>query len=477
MIVVVEAVRQTIARHSLCRPGERIGAAVSGGADSVALLETLRVLASELNVELRIAHVNYGLRGDDSDQDQAFVERLAADHGLEVRVRRVALNRRGNLEQEARQARYHWFRELIDEGWVDKIATGHHRDDQAETVLFRLLRGAAGPGLAGIRPTIDGVIRPLLDVRRETIRSELRARGLAWREDASNRDLSYSRNRLRHETLPRLAADWNPKLVDALARTADAASTEEDYWAETVEPLFESLWIERNGWLEASVGEVAALHRALRRRVLRRALERVRGDLLGLDAGHMARMEELLERDRGSGAVEAPGATVERSCGRVRILRGRRGEHPPGKEVAMTPPASADAPDRRSRIVLASEAERTETGGYTNRDGFVLDADRVPRSLILREKRSGDRWGGRGRLKELFQRARVPEWERGGWPVLTAQGDPVDEARVVWCRGFGVAPEFQAGPESRRRVKIREVDDAGREIRRIADWAGGVYRS
>ena len=476
----MEAVRQTISRHVLCRPGECIGVAVSGGADSVLLLTALHDLAPDLGVTLKVAHVNHGLRGAESDEDQAFVEALAERAGLECLVHRAELRARvasGNLEEAARRARHNWFDKLIDEGVADKIATGHHRDDQAETVLFRLLRGTAASGLAGIRPSLDGrIIRPLLGLGRTEVHQELRRRGLSWRDDSSNQDLSFSRNRIRHETLPRLTSEWNPQLAEVLARTADVAAEEEDYWAIELDRL-ERDTFRRNGTaIEASLADLRELHRAVRRRLLRRAFEAVQGGRSAPEFGHIDRADELILRTSGSGKVETPGALLERSFDRIRISA--TGTARPASETTeqrLRAPAEVDAPDQRTRIHVRLRTRAAEVEGYTNRYGFLLDADRVPDSFVLRNRQVGDRLGSSGKLKELFQRSRVPRWERSGWPVLACDRNSADEQDVVWARGFGVAPEFRAGPDSRRWLEIREVDRAGRKIQRIDDWARGVY--
>ncbi len=455
--------------------------AVSGGADSAALLAVLSDLAPELGVSLRVLHLNHGLRGAESDADEAFVRAEAARLGLDVDVRRASVGESAdgprNLEEAGRWARHEFFGHLIETGVVDKVATGHHRDDQSETVLFRLLRGAGATGLAGIRPMLEpGIIRPLLDLGRAEIRQELRRRGLEWREDASNRDPVFARNRIRHDTLPRLSAEWNPRLAEALARTAEAAREEEDYWRAEIDGVAAETFTERGGWVEMNVVEVDALHRAVRRRLLRRALEKVRGNLRGLDFGHFERLEDLVLRESGSGAVDLPGARAERSFDRLRIGPIRpTAPRPEAAPVEMRPPDEIAAPDGQTRIRVERLPQPLEIASYTNRYGFVLDADALPQAMCLRSRRAGDRLGDGDKLKKLFQQARVPSWERSGWPVLLAAG-AVDEERVVWTRGFGVAPEYQVGPETRQVVGVREVDAAGREIRGIEDWVTSVYR-
>ena len=222
-----------------------VGVAVSGGPDSVALLHALRDLFGAR--AFAVLHVNHCLRGPDSDSDEEFVRGLAASLECAFHVRRcdlsaVGASGRGNLEQEGRQCRYRFFREAVAAGTCSTVATGHTRSDQAETVLFRLLRGAGGAGLSGIWPVHERqVVRPMLDVSRAEVLEYLRGRGIGWREDASNASKAFARNRLRHELLPALRRDWNPGVDSALANTADWAVEEERFWGPRIAELRERL--------------------------------------------------------------------------------------------------------------------------------------------------------------------------------------------------------------------------------------------
>jgi tRNA(Ile)-lysidine synthase len=224
--------------RALLRPGMRLAVAVSGGADSVALLRALLDAAPEIGVVLSVAHLHHGIRGADADADADFVANLATAHGLVLHRRDVdapaaARANRETLEEAARNLRYAWFAELLESGEVDAVATAHTLDDQAETVLHKLLRGAWTEGLSGIHPVLAqrrGVIlRPFLGVQRADIEAWLSRLGQSWREDATNADTAYTRNRLRRELLPALAA-FNPRISTQLANLATLARDEDDYW-------------------------------------------------------------------------------------------------------------------------------------------------------------------------------------------------------------------------------------------------------
>ena len=212
-------------------PAKRAGVAVSGGADSVCLALLLRKWS-----EIAIVHVNHLLRAEESELDEEFVRALAKRFAVPIHVKRVDVRALGgNLEEEARRVRYEFFHELIAAGAVDCVATGHTLSDQAETVLFRMMRGAHLAGLAGIHPVSPGpVIRPLLDISRADVEQYLRDAGEAWREDSSNRDLAYDRNRIRHILLPELKRDWNPEIERSLGQLATLAFDEERHWTDWI---------------------------------------------------------------------------------------------------------------------------------------------------------------------------------------------------------------------------------------------------
>ena len=222
----------------MLRPGMRLAVAVSGGADSVALLRTLVDAAPEIGLVLSVAHVHHGIRGAEADADAEFVSTLAAQHGLafhrrDVDVPAAAREKRETLEEAGRKLRYAWFEELLATGLADAVATAHTLDDQAETVLHKLLRGAWTEGLSGIHPVLThsrgAILRPFLDVRRAEIETWLTAIGQPWCEDATNADRSHTRNRLRHDLLPALAA-YNPQIGTQLANLATLARDEDAYW-------------------------------------------------------------------------------------------------------------------------------------------------------------------------------------------------------------------------------------------------------
>src|SRR4051812_32288001 len=233
---------QFVRQHKLFSAGDRVGMAVSGGADSVALLRVLLELRSELGIVLSVVHFHHGIRGAEADADEEFVRQLAGEHGLGDALfvehgdaPAHAKAGKQSLETAARELRHRFFAQLVAERKLDKIATAHTLNDQAETVLMRLVRGAGTRGLAGIYPeqTEQAIVRPLLRVHRQEVEEYLRSLGQEWREDASNQDRQHMRNRVRHELVPAMQR-LNPGVLESLGRLADIARDEEAYWDEQV---------------------------------------------------------------------------------------------------------------------------------------------------------------------------------------------------------------------------------------------------
>jgi len=459
---LLQRIAQTIARHRMFEPGQRVAVAVSGGADSVCLLYVLLELAPRWDLHLSVLHLDHGLRGEESRQDAEFVRGLADRLGLPLSLRETSVAQSAdNLEQAARQARLAFFRETIASGAVQRVATGHTRSDQAETVLFRFLRGSGTAGLAGIRPvTSEGIVRPLIEVERSEVRQFLLERGIAWREDSTNSSLQFARNRIRRELLPQIAREWNPAIGETLANTADWALAEEAWWDAEIDRLASRHFTVTDGAILLRAPLLGALPLAVARRLVRRAMELAKGDLRAIDFGHIASVMDLARSTEGHGRLQAPGLDIFRSFEWLRF--GRPGAAPlgPGLEtrnyrLAVAVPGTVRVPGSN----LAISLELIDKSGPSVPSDWVyngcLDWQRLSGSLELRNWRPGDRYQPAGypgleKIKTLFQQARIPLWERRHWPVLT------DGPAIVWARRFGPAAGVVAKQDAKVILQIRE---------------------
>jgi len=467
---VLERVRKTITRYNMLPAGARVAVAVSGGPDSVCLLHVLTGLAADYGIQLSVAHFNHKLRGEESDRDEHFAAAIAAGLGLPFhRAEGDVAAAKDNLEQAARRARRGFFSQLMASGpasgpasgsdGIDCIALGHTRDDQAETVMFRLLRGSGLAGLAGVYPvTGDGYVRPLIDVTRAEVEEFLRARGIAWREDSSNVDPRFARNRIRRQLLPQLSSEWNPHLRESLARLADLAHEEERWWKAQMDDLAARFFERRDGGVEFQLAAPVQFPLAIKRRFIRRAISEAKGDLRGLEFGHIEQVLDLMDRSEGRRRLRLPGGyDVRRSCGWLRIAPACPPREFP--QVVLHLPgayAAADGTEVRFEVQSRPSAERRGRPNDATLKTAELSLRRLPARLELRGWKPGDEYRPEGQIhgrkvKEMFQQAAVPSWRRPYWPIVG------NGATIVWARQFGAAAEFAAGHEAGPVLRVWEV--------------------
>ncbi len=304
-------VRETVRRHGLLRPGDGVLVAVSGGPDSMALLSVLADLRGEWGLRLAVGHVHHGLRKG-ADTDERFVRDFCGGSGIPFLARRVEVRRspdRSSLEEAARERRIEALTAMAARRRLGVVALGHQRDDLAETVLMRIIRGCGLEGLGAIRPLgLRGGrrwIRPLIEADRSQILAFLRARRIRFREDPTNRDLRFFRNRVRHELLPLLARGYNPDIRGAIVRLAVCAAGDHDFMAEQVEVLHGRIAHRASTHRVVLPSKaLTVLHPALRRRIYRRTVAELGGDPRGVTLGHVRIIENLLGAPSTGGTVD-----------------------------------------------------------------------------------------------------------------------------------------------------------------------------
>ncbi|MEP7116790.1 MAG: tRNA lysidine(34) synthetase TilS [Acidobacteriota bacterium] len=453
MTEIAARVRRYVDRHQLWLAGGRVVAAVSGGADSVALLVVLRELHECGAVSLvGVAHLNHQLRVD-AARDEAFTRALAVSLDVPVIIDRVdvsGLARQGRCSTEvaARRARYAFLERARVDCGADHVAVAHTRDDQAETVLMRLFRGTGTRGLRGILPARGRVVRPLLECSRASLRRFLAARQQAWVEDETNADLDYPRNRVRHELLPLLAARYRPSVSRVLARTADIAAHEDAFLERLAAQGQATVVSPVAGATRVAVAALNALPLALRRRVAWRALV-----LAGISRTPThSDVERLVDACAAapSAARQLPGLRVERfSPDAVLLIR----DGAPGAEVvwpgrALPVPGALALPELGAGCRFTAIGPIKQDEGTTlNRHRIALRADAVVLPLAVRGRKPGDRiqpvgLGGTKKLQDLMVDRKVPRVARNRIPVVAdANG------QILWVVGLAVAAHAAAGPQ------------------------------
>ncbi|MEW5733538.1 MAG: tRNA lysidine(34) synthetase TilS [Thermodesulfobacteriota bacterium] len=399
-------VRETISTRGLCASGDRVLLALSGGADSTTLALVMHKIAPDLELALGAAHLNHCLRGPESDRDEEFVRRLAWSLELPFFSGRedvAALARAGRvgLEEAGRDIRRAFLCRVAKENGYSAVALGHHADDAAETVLMALVRGSGLTGLSGIPAKEGMLIRPLIDLTRDDILGFLADEGAAWREDGSNRDMRFLRNRVRHQVLPLLRRAANPAVSRALVRLAGLAAAEEEFWGRYADSFVEGRGEGNAVRMDAS--RLAGLSLAEQRRVFRRAYERFCGGMSGLSAD---KTDAAIALCRECGEEKE----VHLGDSRVAVLRGgflvlesrpRGARNRPAKtpdapriEMAVPGPGVYPIPGRGQALQIALMPRPEEGAPWLARDAHrvFLDADRFSFPAVLRSLLPGDRF-------------------------------------------------------------------------------------
>jgi len=457
---VIAAIRD----HRMLGPGDRVVVAVSGGADSVALLHVLHRLARGLQCRLVAAHLDHGLRGEESDRDAKFTASFAKKLGIScftgrADVRRLAAETRSSIEMAAREARYRFLVETARRQRAGVIATAHTADDQAETFLIRLARGSGAAGLCGI-PWVghrNGIrlVRPLLGIARADIESYLRRQRIEWREDSTNADPVYLRNRVRHEVIPLIESRLNPSFRGAVCRAAELLR-DENAWmdGEAAAHLTGCL---AGG--ELDVRALGAEAPALRRRILRRWLADCGYPQDLFDYAAMRRSEALLKTARGSRrAALSRGWVLRREYGRLRLSCDRLDE-PLDFDLRLAIPGSTVVAGAGLRITAEIgpgivRSQRQRIGDLPAAASLSVRRWRR-RAIRVRSRRPGDRmapFGIRGsrKLQDIMVDAKVPASARGRIPVFECGGE------IVWVPGYRIASgwEVSGGDDSALQITV-----------------------
>jgi len=502
-----QSVLDSIRTARLFVPGDRVGVAVSGGGDSVALLRLLEILRSELGISLLVVHFNHGLRGAESDEDAHFVANLARERKVEFVLGRedvaaAAAQNGWNLEDAGRRLRYAFCRRLVEEGRATRIAVAHSADDQAETVLAHIMRGTGPAGLAGIYPEVGAIVRPLLLIRREALRSYLQEIGQGWCEDSTNRDVQRTRAKIREQLVPVLERDFSPQIVGHLSELSRLSREESQFWTVLVEESFKALVRSTDETLAIGVEDLLAPLgsflsnspsappdiaggnanlstplRPLTERLIRRFYEMLHGDRKGLGAAHVEQVIRLAVASSSGRSMRLPGGIrVEKRFRELIFSRPGFRTNPEMNNAQRAPnkpeTSSArlayhyliDLPSRGKESVSVPElgtcfslkvVDWPFAASETKQREAALDAELLHPPLILRNWRPGDAYRPRGhrntrKLKQMFLAGRIPSGERSKWPVLESAG------RVVWSRGMPPAEEFSAREGTRAGLMIEE---------------------
>lgn len=455
---MLEKVRKTISQEAMLRGGETIVVAASGGVDSMVTLHALGELSAELDIRLVVCHLDHGLRGAESDRDYRFVEEAARAYGLPFEGERLSkgelhagASRRGkSLQEAARSARYAFFRRVAEKFGAARVALGHTMNDQAETLLMRLVKGTGLKGLTGIPPVRGAFIRPLIEVKRAEVEEYAKKNRVGFVEDSSNLTEKYLRNDIRLNLIPLLKERYNPRVVEALARTTRLLATDEDFIEGELERVYQGLFLEKSPErVVLSKERLLGLHRSLLSRVFFRVLSHF--DLEpGSYSQNVKSFLDLVSTPDPSSELCLPGGiNARREYDRVVVSRAEPAGAGPFR-VTLEVPGSATLPG--GGVVSAEVVERPEDFDQ-GPDVACFDLDKTDTPLVVRSFQPGDRimplgMKGHKKLKDVFIDRKVPRRFRALVPVVVSGGE------VMWVAGLKTSELFKVTGETKRVLRL-----------------------
>ncbi len=453
----IKKFKKTISDYRMLAPGDLCIVAVSGGPDSVCLLHILYELRQELEIGLVVAHFNHGLRGTEDEAETQFVREIASSMALPFETEKASSLLEGgpsSIEERARNARYAFLEKLRDRLHAQKIAIGHHLDDQAETVLMRLLRGSGPSGLTGIPPCRGNtIIRPLIDLKREDIESYLKARNLPYVTDSSNLQTNYLRNKIRLELLP-LLHEYQPRLTEHLGQLAHILRGENEYLEDQAED-----WVVRHteengkGDFLIPIGPLTDLPSPIRNRVVRHLLKKAGKNLRSIDRGHIESVVMLAKSRNSQGTLNLPnGLAVKRIYDKLAFTAGET-ERPREFHYQLDGLGTYDLEAIGRSITLVEMERDVDLNVQDHQWTAYLDADKIQYPLILRNFEPGDRFvplGMRGhkKVKDFFIDLKIPSEARAMTPLLLSRD------ALVWVCGLRIDDRFKVTSKTKRILKI-----------------------
>jgi len=452
---ILKKVKDTISQYRMISPGDLIVVAVSGGPDSICLLDVLNRIGKEMGLELIVAHFNHGLRPEEDEIETQFVKDFAEHLNLPFVVKKAdsELKKEGSsLEELARKARYNFLESVRALRKADRIAVGHTMNDQAETVIMRLLRGSGPSGLAGIPPIRDGVIiRPLLNIKGEEVEEYIKEQNLTYMIDSSNLKLTYLRNRIRLEILP-ILTQLQPNLIEQLALTADILRGENEY----LDSLAEA-WIQNavdpgeQGLLSIPLDLIQTLPSALKGRVLRALIKKIRKNLFRIEYDHVLAVSDLINSQKPQGRLDLPdGLVVTKVYDSLEMSMNE--SEPQNYQYTLEGPGCyhIDEIDRTLTLTIIKNSGLI----YKNSDESIsfLDADKIHFPILVRNFRPGDRFiplgmDGHKKVKDFFIDLKVPDKKRYSVPVLIYGKTP------IWLCGYRIDDRFKVTPSTKRTLR------------------------
>lgn len=458
----LEAFLRTVKRYNLIKKGDSLLVAVSGGPDSIGLFDLLYQIRVDWHLDLHIIHVNHCLRGEASDKDQLFAEKFAKDLKMPISVKRVAVadyarDRQLSIEEAARECRLQFFKEESDRLGIRKVVLGHHKDDQAETVLFRILRGTGLKGLGAMKPMSDWqgltLIRPLIEFEKNQILEYVKERKLAYCTDESNQETRFMRNRIRHRLLPDLERYYNPKIKNALANLAETVTLDFAYLDEIIQKNYPKVIRKRKeGLLILKKKKFLQQPEALRFRILQKAVKEIDPES-ELDYFHWDEFRRALEQDLRSFKIHVANElslAIERN---EIILKKQSEEEVPNFEFTLRLGDKIRVKELGLEFTAEAFEQRVYKVDRKDRTCGIFDLERLAFPVTVRNRREGDVFQPLGlhytkKLKDFFISRKIPSYEKSNIPLFVSRGE------IFWVYGVEISDRFKVSHRTRRFLRI-----------------------
>jgi len=469
---VIDRILDIIKKHNLIENGESVIVGVSGGPDSVCLLHALHSLTQELNIKIFASHINHMLRGEESEGDERYVRELCERLGITLHtksfdIKKISRDKGLSLEETGREVRYHQFALLADHVGAKKIAVAHNKNDQAETVLMRIIRGTGLDGLKGMEHTRGKIIRPLLDISRCDIEKYCGEHSLNPRIDSSNQQSVYTRNRVRLKLIPYIDKLFETDLVESVFKMSTLLREDNDFIEESTVSLYNQCILKKQkNEIVLDILKIEHHHRAVKKRIMRNALKELKGDLKGIESIHIEDIIDLSLNGRTGAEVHLPcNVRAAKSYSTLRIFIHCEEARVPCFNKTISIPGVTSVKALGVQVEVSIEENRGCMEKYANEESDSLiqffDYERLKGGIDIRNRKEGDifkplKSNGTKKLKEYLIDNKVPRNLRDEIPLIAKDNE------VVWIVGYKTSDKFKVTENTKSVLKLEYNKEWGK---------------
>jgi len=459
---MITRVLNTIRKYNLIKNGDCVVVGVSGGPDSVCLLHVLWCLKNDFNLKLVAVHINHMLRGDESYRDEEFVKKLCEKLDVELKSVRVDINRvaqqKGmSLEEAGREERYKNFDIVADSIGADRIAVAHNKNDRAETVLMNIIRGTGLDGLKGMEYIRGRIIRPLLDIDRSEIEAYILEKNLDTVTDSSNLEKIYARNKIRLDVIPNIDKLFDCNLVKSIDRMSRLIKDDLDFIDDKVKEAYcDAVLKKENGEVELLLRKISKMHLAVRRRVIRKAIEEVKGSVKGIESVHIENILDMIDNGKVGSRIDLPGIKLGRTYESIRFYKKEMQPKSFDYEAFLNIPGLTEVGDSKHYIEASIITDYKLSDYKGIKDSSLIqffDYDKMIEGINIRKRKEGDLFkpinsNGTKKLKEYFIDNKIPREIRDNIPLVAKGHD------IIWIIGYKISDKFKVTENTKKVLKL-----------------------